>query len=606
MKTQRITRLGLLAAWAVSAAASAQPTGGFFVHLNQQQNNSDSRRSVTFYSADDLNSGAASPLFSVHVPGEIIGPGSYNFEEVSAIAADPFTGDVYVAAFDSGDVGSVETGGEFSPADSDGDLDIYRIDFATVYDHWASNFQGTTVTAGSTPGVGGAAPFIPAGAPAGGFDDYITYSSLPQVGAGLNFDDLNRAHSNTFSLPGSIEKIAEVKRNNGAGFFPFALEFINDSTLLLLDNDSAAGAEEMASNDHAFRLIERVATTPGLANDSSADYLDGGFNNGTTESWNSRVIGLVNQDFAGGVPTGHSEPESIAYYSDPVTGTSGFWVTESDGGGDDVAFYDILAGAYRQQQVGGGPDYPTSFALDNDPLSDPTSNDGKAEHIFVDADTGDLIIVESGFGDAADGISDADHEPAVIRREVLTYDNGEGRIQFGAWSEKKITTPVKEPSDNMSGGGQFLERGHWAAYNSEEDKVYFLNPSGGSGTAPFQADIMVLDVATGLTTNLLNVDESISLFFGDSFGDVADYFFLGDDTPLAGDYNSDGVVDAADYTVWRDGDSPDSSQAGYDLWAENYGATAATAAGVPEPATAGLALLGAAALLRRRSQRVRG
>ncbi|MCA9242084.1 MAG: hypothetical protein KDA37_17860, partial [Planctomycetales bacterium] len=59
---------------------------------------------------------------------------------------------------------------------------------------------------------------------------------------------------------------------------------------------------------------------------------------------------------------------------------------------------------------------------------------------------------------------------------------------------------------------------------------------------------------------------------------------------LPGDYNSDGVVDAADYTVWRDGGSPDSSQAGYQLWRDNYGASQSTAAQrsspVPEPAAA--------------------
>jgi hypothetical protein len=62
---------------------------------------------------------------------------------------------------------------------------------------------------------------------------------------------------------------------------------------------------------------------------------------------------------------------------------------------------------------------------------------------------------------------------------------------------------------------------------------------------------------------------------------------------LDGDYNSDGVVDAADYTVWRDGGSPDSTQAGYDLWANNYGATAGGSAlqAVPEPM--GVMLLGA-------------
>ncbi|QDT69228.1 Quinoprotein glucose dehydrogenase B precursor [Planctomycetes bacterium MalM25] len=64
-----------------------------------------------------------------------------------------------------------------------------------------------------------------------------------------------------------------------------------------------------------------------------------------------------------------------------------------------------------------------------------------------------------------------------------------------------------------------------------------------------------------------------------------------------GDYNRDGVVDAADYTVWRDGDSPDNSQAGYELWRDNYGAAnaAANSAAIPEPGSA--LLLGFATLL---------
>ncbi|TWT94118.1 hypothetical protein Pla108_38300 [Botrimarina colliarenosi] len=57
---------------------------------------------------------------------------------------------------------------------------------------------------------------------------------------------------------------------------------------------------------------------------------------------------------------------------------------------------------------------------------------------------------------------------------------------------------------------------------------------------------------------------------------------------LPGDYNNDGRVNAADYTVWRDGNSPDDTQAGYDLWAANYGATSiseANSTAVPEPAS---------------------
>ncbi|QDT67257.1 Soluble aldose sugar dehydrogenase YliI precursor [Planctomycetes bacterium MalM25] len=68
------------------------------------------------------------------------------------------------------------------------------------------------------------------------------------------------------------------------------------------------------------------------------------------------------------------------------------------------------------------------------------------------------------------------------------------------------------------------------------------------------------------------------------------------DAVVPGDFNADGVVDAADYTVWRDGLG---SPAEYAAWQANYGATAVTwtapSQGVPEPTTvllAGAALLG--------------
>jgi hypothetical protein len=54
---------------------------------------------------------------------------------------------------------------------------------------------------------------------------------------------------------------------------------------------------------------------------------------------------------------------------------------------------------------------------------------------------------------------------------------------------------------------------------------------------------------------------------------------------LAGDYNFNGTVDAADYVVWRKTNG--SSQAGYDLWRMHFGETAgqvgAARAIVPEP-----------------------
>ncbi|TWT47749.1 glycoside hydrolase family 30 protein [Botrimarina hoheduenensis] len=62
---------------------------------------------------------------------------------------------------------------------------------------------------------------------------------------------------------------------------------------------------------------------------------------------------------------------------------------------------------------------------------------------------------------------------------------------------------------------------------------------------------------------------------------------------LAGDFNNDGVVNAADYTVWRDGLGTTYTQADYQIWRDNFGATLpsasasnASAQSIPEPAAA--------------------
>ncbi|MEX2172012.1 MAG: PEP-CTERM sorting domain-containing protein [Pirellulales bacterium] len=64
--------------------------------------------------------------------------------------------------------------------------------------------------------------------------------------------------------------------------------------------------------------------------------------------------------------------------------------------------------------------------------------------------------------------------------------------------------------------------------------------------------------------------------------------------PVVADYNGDGTVNSADYAVWRDGGSPDDTQAGYDLWKANFGSSGSGAGSgvVPEPASIGLVLLG--------------
>lgn len=110
-------------------------------------------------------------------------------------------------------------------------------------------------------------------------------------------------------------------------------------------------------------------------------------------------------------------------------------------------------------------------------------------------------------------------------------------------------------------------------------------------------------------------DRDLQIVFTNLAGDLltgtVNYIDTG---ALLGDYNGNGIVDAADYTVWRDnlgaGDeaafAPGSGNGGgidatdYDFWRNRYGSTLAPTVGsaeVPEPSVAVLALIGVASAL---------
>ncbi|CAN0362007.1 unnamed protein product, partial [Ectocarpus sp. 4 AP-2014] len=101
-------------------------------------------------------------------------------------------------------------------------------------------------------------------------------------------------------------------------------------------------------------------------------------------------------------------------------------------------------------------------------------------------------------------------------------------------------------------------------------------------------------------------------------GRIVDNVYLGPFTPIiggvAGDYNFDGLVDGADYTVWRDRSdaglplpndtTPESvSIADYDLWRDHYGGPVTATRSTPEPTGAAIVLLLAAGLATRSDRR---
>ncbi|MEO0532067.1 MAG: glycosyl hydrolase, partial [Planctomycetota bacterium] len=75
---------------------------------------------------------------------------------------------------------------------------------------------------------------------------------------------------------------------------------------------------------------------------------------------------------------------------------------------------------------------------------------------------------------------------------------------------------------------------------------------------------------------------------------------------LAGDFNLDGTVDTADYTVYRDNTTGDLTPADLAVWQSNFGATIANPpAAVPEPVTRGLLVIGLLGSLRLQPGRLR-
>jgi hypothetical protein len=148
-----------------------------------------------------------------------------------------------------------------------------------------------------------------------------------------------------------------------------------------------------------------------------------------------------------------------------------------------------------------------------------------------------------------------------------------------------------------------------------------------------------LTLAENVTLDIVPLDETengsylIAAYTGTLSGvfeNVADGYSLSYATPgeiyltvgdiLAGDYNDDGVVNAADYVVWRNSLASGTPLANetaslgtvddddYTAWRDNFGSTAtegqATGQSVPEPAAGVLAFIAIAVFTRLRRYRM--
>jgi hypothetical protein len=127
--------------------------------------------------------------------------------------------------------------------------------------------------------------------------------------------------------------------------------------------------------------------------------------------------------------------------------------------------------------------------------------------------------------------------------------------------------------------------GDWRESNPTANQLVELKPGGEamlSGGITFNMGTLFKTMASGGTQDLAF---EYLLSDGTEFtgGEVV---YRSSGPSLSGDYNNNGVVDAADYVVWR---NEIGTPAAYDTWRANFGRTAASGSmattSVPEPAS---------------------
>lgn len=128
------------------------------------------------------------------------------------------------------------------------------------------------------------------------------------------------------------------------------------------------------------------------------------------------------------------------------------------------------------------------------------------------------------------------------------------------------------------------------------DELDYMLTTSGDLSGAFSGSIQALDVAStypvafdtstpGHKSGLLTVSTS-SQGAANALFELPISFEV-QAAALPGDFNTDGRVDAADYTVWRDGLDAEYDQQDYDVWRMGYGATSAAIASpslAPSPA----------------------
>lgn len=202
---------------------------------------------------------------------------------------------------------------------------------------------------------------------------------------------------------------------------------------------------------------------------------------------------------------------------------------------------------------------------------------------------------------------------------LATNDAGEGNDIFIYLADEPGT-----PRDaNWGKSGQVAGWDGFVADENDNDYEGWFDASGEAATGPnggvLEATIdlgdlfgdtpedVYLAVAHFATADGGSLEWLLGELSANGSIEADEYVRLVLEASLPGDFNGDGAVNAADYTLWRDGDaSADADGSGvvdaadYAVWRDNFGRTASSGVAVPEPAAWFAATLGLIAAIKRR------
>jgi hypothetical protein len=294
--------------------------------------------------------------------------------------------------------------------------------------------------------------------------------------------------------------------------------------------------------------------------------------NPTSFDWVGRMFGI--DDY---YPNAGTHDRYIAQPLPTVTAFGRTWTITEAAHRDNPAIISDVAGATNSLTltgvfgrdtnaitpltVGVGTKVSYDFAITNqqlDPIGDGLSN---------------------WIGDAFGVFSNSGNHPSnanllSVRTGVAGGDNPPTRIQYNDINlgELGFASLAGYPLEN----GVHIE---WLFTSANQAQVSVFSPDGNTLLGPVYIDEIEQGISNiqGFRFNLWDSEQTLTIT---NFTVSA---------ALAGDYNSDGKVDAGDYVVWR---KTSGSQAAYNTWRANYGNIAGAGLGntvspgsVPEPAS---------------------